>query len=74
MKAGQLVAQLKAAQQDKELERQAFEKVLVRLQEELTGAKSELDVARGYTRAAADRLIDQNDDPRQLAATPKAAD
>jgi hypothetical protein len=74
LKAGQLVAQLKAAQQDKELERQAFEKVLVRLQEELAGAKSELDVARGYTRAAADRLIDQNDDPRQLAATPKAAD
>ncbi len=74
LKAGQLVAQLKAAQQDKELERQAFEKVLVRLQEELTGAKSELDVARGYTRAAADRPIDQNDDPRQLAATPKAAD
>src|SRR5271157_249616 len=74
LKAGQLVAQLKTAQQDKELERQAFEKVLVRLQEALTRAKSEFDVARGYTGAAADRLIDQNDDPRQLAASPPAAD
>jgi hypothetical protein len=100
LKAGQLVAQLKTAQQDKELQRQAFEKVLVRLQEALTRAKSEFDVASGrqefekvlvqlqealtraksefdvasgYTRAAADRLIDQNDDPRQLAASPPAA-
>jgi len=74
LKAGQLVTQLKTAQQDKELQRQAFEKVLVRLQEALTRAKSEFDVASGYTRAAADRLIDQNDDPRQPAASPPAAD
>ena len=46
----------------------------MRLQEALTRAKSEFDVASGYTRAAADRLIDQNDDPRQLAASPPAAD
>jgi hypothetical protein len=74
LKAGQLVAQLKTVQQDKELERQAFEKVLVRLQEALTRAKSEFDAASGSTRAAADRLIDQNDDPRQLAASPPTAD
>jgi len=73
-KAGQLVAQLKTVQQDKELERQAFERVLVRLQEALTRAKSEFEVARGCTRAAADRLIDQNDDSQHLADSPLAAD
>ena len=67
-------ADTKTAQQDKELSDKAFEKVLMRLQDALTGAKSEFDVARGYTRAAADHLFDQNDDPRQLATSPKAAD
>ncbi len=73
-KAGQLVAQLKSAQQDKDLERQAFEKVLVRLQEVLTRARSEFAIAGGYTRAAVDRPIDQNGAPGHLAASPLAAD
>jgi hypothetical protein len=73
-KAGQLVAQLRTAQQDKKLERQAFEKVLGQLQEALTRAKSEFDVARGSARAAADRLNDQNEAPPLPAASPLAAD
>ncbi len=73
-KAGQLVAQLKAVQQDKELDRQAFERVLGRMQEALTRAKSEFEVARGYTRAAADRLIDPSDESQHLADSPLAAD
>ena len=74
LKVGQLVAQLKTTQQGKELDRQTFENVLVRLQDALTRAKSEFDGERRSASAAADGLIDQNDDPRQVADSPPAAD
>jgi DNA repair exonuclease SbcCD ATPase subunit len=56
-KADQLVAQLKTAQQDKEMVRQAFETVLVRLQDALSRARSEFDVAHGNAGDTDDRLV-----------------
>ena len=69
VKVSQLVAQLKNTQQDKELDRQAFEKVLMRLQDALIHAKSEFEVKRGHNGPVADRLIDQTDGPRQQYST-----
>ena len=67
-KADQLVAQLKTAQQEREFERQNFEKVLERLLGELTRAKSEFDVARGSSsKPPADLPSDSTDNPRQIA-------
>ena len=66
-KADQLVAQLKTAQQEREFERQNFEKVLERLLGELTRAKSEFDVARGSSKPPADLPSDSKDDQRQFA-------
>jgi len=66
-KADQLIAQLKATRQEKEFERQAFERVLERLLGELTRAKSELEVARGNAKLPPGPLIDLPDDSAGLA-------
>ncbi len=54
VRAGQLVSELKTASEGRELERQAFERVLDRLQDTLRCAKSEFDIARGSARMAFD--------------------
>ena len=58
-KADHLVVQLKTAQQDKELVRQAFETVMVRLQDALSRAKCEFDVARGTPGESPDHQFNQ---------------
>ncbi|MGC8644560.1 MAG: hypothetical protein ACP5XB_32245, partial [Isosphaeraceae bacterium] len=72
-KADQLVTQLKTAQQDKEHERQVFEKVLTRLQDAFTEAKSEYEIACGSLRPLADRLLAQDEplDPPAVSSPEK---
>jgi hypothetical protein len=68
LKADLLVSQLKTTKEARELERHAFEQILERLQEELSWARSESEIARGNLKPSDERDPNSDEEPCQLAA------